>query len=85
MRERSRRASPRLHGQTTVVGRHGFRPRDQEEQRTQRASFVATHHARVNTQQQAAVSHRAGLGCLLKHATSSARARLFEASAGCDA
>ena len=46
---------------------------------------LATHHTRVNTQQQAAVSHRAGLGCLLKTVTSSARAHLFEASAGSDA
>ena len=46
---------------------------------------LATHHTRVNTQQQAAVSHRAGLECLLKTVTSSARAHLFEANAGSDA
>ena len=64
MREHSRRASPRT--DYTVVGRRGLGPRDQEEQRTQRASFVTTYNTRVRTQQQAAVSHRAGLGCLVE-------------------
>ena len=47
MRERSRRASAQ-----PAVGRRGLRPRDQEEQRTQRASFAATNHTGVHTQQQ---------------------------------
>ena len=34
-----------------TVGRRGLGPK-QGEQRTQRASFVATYHARVNTEQQ---------------------------------
>ena len=42
-------------------------PRDQEEQRTQRASFVATYRKRVHTA--AAVSHRAGLECMVKNNT----------------
>ena len=35
-----------------AVGRRGLGPREQEEQRTQRASFVAMYHARVHTEQQ---------------------------------
>ena len=35
-----------------AVGHRGFQPRHQEEQRTQRASFVATYHTREHTQQQ---------------------------------
>ena len=31
-----------------AVGRRGLGPREQEEQRTQRASFVATYHKRVH-------------------------------------
>ena len=31
-----------------AVGRRGFGPREQGEQRTQRASFVATYHPRVH-------------------------------------
>ena len=49
-----------------AVGGRGLGPRDQE-QRTQRASFVATHHTRVHTAAAAAAAaagHRAGLGCL---------------------
>ena len=37
------------------VGRRGLGPREQEEQRTQRASFVATCHTRVHTEQQVLV------------------------------
>ena len=61
-----------------------------EEQRIQRASFVATYPTRVHTAA-AAVGHRAGLGCLVeKNTTSRASARLFAArlesvSAGLDA
>ena len=55
--------------QQLVVGRRGFGLRDQEEHRTQLASVVATCHSRVHTQQQAAVSHRAGLGCLVEKNT----------------
>ena len=44
-----------------AVGRRGLGARDQEEQRTQRASFVATYHTRANSP--AAVGHHAGLGC----------------------
>ena len=35
-----------------AVDRRGLGPREQGEQRTQRASFVATYHARVHTEQQ---------------------------------
>ena len=52
-----------------AVGRHGLGPRDQEEQRTQRASFVATYHTKLDTV--TAVSHRAGLGCLVEKGTTS--------------
>ena len=38
-----------LRGQTKVVGRRGLGPRDQERQRTQHGSFVATYHAQVHT------------------------------------
>ena len=44
-----------LRGKTTntvVVERRGLGPRDQEDQRTQRASFVATRHTRVRSNQQ---------------------------------
>ena len=54
MRERSQ--SPHLsaarHQLLIAVGGSGLGPRDQEEQRTQRVSFVATYHTRVYTQQQ---------------------------------
>ena len=67
MRERSRRASAQ-----PAVGRRGLRPRDQEEQRTQRASFAATNHTGVHTAAAAAAAaagHRAGLGCLVAKKT----------------
>ena len=35
-----------------LVGRRGLEPRDQKEQRTQGASFVATYHTRVRSQRQ---------------------------------
>ena len=35
-----------------AVGQRAFGPREQRDQRTQRASFVATYHARVHTEQQ---------------------------------
>ena len=35
-----------------AVGQRGLGPREQGEQHTQRASFVATYHARVHTEQQ---------------------------------
>ena len=60
IRKRSRRASPQPDYSYVAVGRRGLRPRDQEEQRTQRASFVAAYLTRVHTA--AAVGHRAGLG-----------------------
>ena len=47
-----------------AVGARGLGPRDQEEQRTQRALFVATYHLRVHSVA-AALGHRAGLGCLV--------------------
>ena len=34
-----------------AVGQRAFGPREQRDQRTQRASFVATYHARVHTEQ----------------------------------
>ena len=43
-----------LHGQTTVVRRRGLGP-DQEEQRTQRASFVGTYHPRARSKQQSVI------------------------------
>ena len=66
MRERSRRASAQ-----PAVGRRGLRPRDQEEQRTQRASFAATNHTGVHTAAAAAAAagHRAGFGCLVENNT----------------
>ena len=45
------------------VGRRGLGRREHEEQCTQRASFVATYHARVHTEQQLIVL---GSGALLK-------------------
>ena len=50
----ARTQSPRLSAARLQlsVGRRGLGPRDQEEQRTQRASFVATYHTRVHTEQQ---------------------------------
>ena len=69
MRERSRLASP-LHSQTTASCRRGLGPRDQEEQRTQRAPFVATYHTRVHTAAAAAAAgHRAGLERLVENNT----------------
>ena len=65
MRERSRRASPQPE-KKLAVGRRGLGPREQEEQRTQRASFVATYHKRVHES-----THRAaaGLGCFVEKNT----------------
>ena len=50
----ARLQSPRLTAARLqlAVGRRGLGPREQGEQRTQRASFVATYHARVHTEQQ---------------------------------
>ena len=50
----ARTQSPRLSAVRLqlAVGRRGLKPRDREEQRTQRASFVATYHTRVHTEQQ---------------------------------
>ena len=63
----ARTQSPRLTAarRQLAVGARELGPRDQEEQRTQRASFVATYHMRVHTAA-AAVGHRAGLGCLVE-------------------
>ena len=47
-----------------AAGRRELGPRDRDEQRNQRASFVATYHTRAHTA--AAVSHRAELGCLVE-------------------
>ena len=44
-----------------AVGRRGLGRREQGEQRTQRASFVATYHARVHKEQQ--LSCRARMLC----------------------
>ena len=44
-----------MRGKPTVVGRRGLGPRDQEEQRTQRVSFVATYHTRVRNKQQSVI------------------------------
>ena len=65
MRERSRRLSAAK--LQLAVGRRGLGPRGQEEQRTQRASFVAMYHTRVHTAAAAATAtgHRAGLGCMV--------------------
>ena len=48
-RTKSRRLSA---ARQLSVGGSGIGPRDQQEQRTQRASFVTMHHTRVHTQQQ---------------------------------
>ena len=50
----ARTQSPRLSAASLqlAVGRCGLGPREQEEQRTQRASFVATYHTKVHTEQQ---------------------------------
>ena len=50
----ARTQSPRLTAARLQlgVGRRGLGPREQGEQRTQRASFMATYHARVHTEQQ---------------------------------
>ena len=50
----ARTQSPRLTAARLqlAVGRRGLGPREQGDQRTQRASFVATYHARVHTEQQ---------------------------------
>ena len=49
--EDARTPSPRLCAARLqlAVGRHGLGPRDQEEQRTQGASLVATYHTRVHS------------------------------------
>ena len=56
--------SPRLSAARLqlAVGRRGLGPRDQEQQRTQCVSFVATYHTRVHTVAAAAAGHRAGVG-----------------------
>ena len=51
-----------------AVGPRGLGPTDQEEQRTQRASFVATYHTREHTAA-AAGGHRAGRGCSVEKNT----------------
>ena len=55
-------ARPRL-----AVGRRGLGPKGQEERRTLRTSFVATHHRRLQTAAAAAaaaaVGQSAGFGC----------------------
>ena len=67
----SRTQSPRLSVASLQlsVGRRGLGPRDQQEQRTQRVSFVATYHTRVHTASAAAVGYRAGLVCLVEKKT----------------
>ena len=73
----ARTQSPRLSAARLwlAAGRRGFGPRDQEGQRTQRTSFVATYHTRVHTAAAAAattaaVGHRrGGLGCLVEKNT----------------
>ena len=71
----ARTQSPRLSTARLplAVGRRGLGPRDQEERRTQRASFVATYHTRVRTAAAAAaaaeVGQSAGLGCLVEKNT----------------
>ena len=61
----ARTQSPRLTAARLqlAVGRRGLGTREQGEQRTQRASFVAAYHARVHTEQQLS---RAGLGYFVK-------------------
>ena len=75
----ARTQSPRLTAARLqlAVGRRGLGPREQGEQRTQRASFVVTYHTRVHTEQQLC----AGLGCFVekkynvKHLATSLRGR----------
>ena len=65
MRERSHRASSQP--DYSYSGRRWLGPRDREEQRTQRASFVATWYVSYeSTHNAAAAGHRAGLGCLVE-------------------
>ena len=62
----ARTQSPRLTAARLqlAVGRRVLGLREQREQRTQRASFVATDHARVHTEQQQRIV--LGSGALLK-------------------
>ena len=66
----ARTQSPRLStGRLQLaVGQRGLGHADQEEQRTQRASCVATHRTRVHTATSG--SHRDGLGYLIEKNTS---------------
>ena len=64
MCERSRSASPRTDYSSGRATRpRAYRPRIGEHPAR---VFVTTYHTGVNTQQQAAVTHRAGLGCLVE-------------------
>ena len=62
----ARTQSPRLSAARLQLA-VGLGPRDQEEQCTQHASFVATYRTRVHTT--AAVRHPAGLGCVVERNT----------------
>ena len=90
MRDRSRRASPQP-GDYSYLSVDAGADLETKKRAAQRASFVATSHTRVYTQQQQQyVGHRGGLGCLKKKTSESASARLFAArlesvSAGSDA
>ena len=86
MRERSHRASPQPDYVQLAVDRRGLGPRDQEERRTQRESFVATYilYIREYIHTAAAVSHRAGFGCLVEKKTRGAL-RHVSVSGGSDA
>ena len=66
----ARTQSPRLSPARLqlTVGRRGVGPRDQEEQRTHRASFGG-YASFESEQQQQPVSARAGLGCLIEENT----------------
>ena len=68
MRESNRRASPQPDYSYEAVGRRGLGPRDQEEQRTHRASFGG-YASFESEQQQQPVSPRAGLGRLIEENT----------------
>ena len=66
----ARTQSPRLSSARLqlAVGRRGLGPRDQEEQRTHRASFGG-YVSFESAQQQQSVNPRAGLGCLSEENT----------------
>ena len=83
----ARTQSPRLTAarRQLAVGARELGPRDQEEQRTQRASFVATYHTRVHTEQQLNVLGSDALlkKYYMKHTSLRCQTRVSERRLGC--